>query len=115
MRLALAQLSAGLDRQDNLRRVLEAMDQAKAKGAEVIAFPELAIDRFFPQREHDSSAASCAEPIPGPAADAVGLKLHAQGIRSAILKFANLPLRFAIPNTKLLAIFAGHHKQFNGL
>jgi predicted amidohydrolase len=74
MRLALAQLSAGLDRQDNLRRVLEAMDQAKAEGAEVIAFPELAIDRFFPQREHDSSAASCAEPIPGPAADAVAGK-----------------------------------------
>ena len=74
MRLALAQLSASLDREANLRRVLEAMDQAKAAGADVIAFPELAIDRFFPQHEHDSSAASRAEPIPGPTADAVAAK-----------------------------------------
>jgi len=74
MRLALAQLSAGTDRQANLRRVLEAMDQAKAQGAEVIAYPELAIERFFPQRENDEKAASCAEPIPGPIADAVAAK-----------------------------------------
>lgn len=74
MRLALAQLSAGTDRNDNLRRVLEAMDQAKDQGAEVIAFPELAIDRFFPQHENDTTAASKAEPIPGPAANAVAAK-----------------------------------------
>jgi N-carbamoylputrescine amidase len=54
--------------------VLEAMDQAKAEGANVIAFPELAIDRFFPQHEHDETAASKAEPIPGPTADAVAAK-----------------------------------------
>ena len=74
MRLALAQLSAGLDREANLGRVLEAMDQAKAGGADVIAFPELAIDRFFPQNHQDPSAASRAEPIPGPTADAVAAK-----------------------------------------
>ena len=62
MRLALAQVSAGLDRNENLRRALEAMDQAKAQGADVVAFPELAIDRFFPQLEHDDTAASKAEP-----------------------------------------------------
>ena len=74
IRLALAQLSAGLDRDVNLKRVLHAMDQAKAENAAVIAFPELAIDRFFPQHEHDSSAEMCAESIPGPTADAVAAK-----------------------------------------
>jgi N-carbamoylputrescine amidase len=74
MRLALAQLSVGKDRNHNLSRVLEAMDQAKAQRAEIIAFPELAIDLFFPQRENDENAANCAEPIPGPSADAVAAK-----------------------------------------
>ncbi len=74
MRLALAQLSASTDRNENLRRALEAMDHAKDDGADVIAFPELAIDRFFPQREDDETAATCAEPIPGPTADAVAAK-----------------------------------------
>ncbi len=74
MRLALAQLSASTDRNDNLRRVLEAMDRAKAEGADAIAFPELAIDRFFPQHENDETAASRAETIPGPTANAVSAK-----------------------------------------
>jgi len=50
------------------------MDQANAAGADVIAFPELAIERFFPQHRQDATAASRAEPIPGPTADAVAAK-----------------------------------------
>jgi N-carbamoylputrescine amidase len=71
MRLALAQQSANPDREDNLARALTAMEAAKKAGADLIAFPELAIDRFFPQHENDPTAEGRAEPIPGPTADAI--------------------------------------------
>ncbi len=80
MRLALAQLSASADRDANLRRALAAMDQANESAAEVVAFPELAIDRFFPQHERDTTATSLAEPIPGPTADAVAARSKALGL-----------------------------------
>lgn len=71
MRIALAQLAAGPNRQSNLERALEAMRRAKTAGAELVAFPELAIDRFFPQRPGDASARDLAEPIPGPTTERV--------------------------------------------
>jgi N-carbamoylputrescine amidase len=77
MRLALAQQAAGPDRPENLRRTLEAMERAADAGAELVAFPELAVDRFFPQHENDPAAAARAEPIPGPTADAVAAKARA--------------------------------------
>ena len=74
MRIALAQQSASPDRNSNLQRALDTMDRAKAAGADVIAFPELEIDLFFPQHPDDPTAAGCAETIPGPTADAIATK-----------------------------------------
>ncbi len=74
MKLALAQQSAGPDRESNLGRALAAMDSAKEAGADVVAFPELAIDRFFPQHERDAGARGIAERIPGPTSDAISRK-----------------------------------------
>ncbi len=74
LKIALAQLSAGLDRGANLERALDAMDRAAAAGAGLIAFPELAIDRFFPQRPRTNEAALAAEPIPGKTTDRVAAK-----------------------------------------
>lgn len=71
MRIALAQLSASEDRQANLERALAAMRRAAASGAQLIAFPELAIDRFFPQHRSNPMAASLAEPVPGPTTERV--------------------------------------------
>jgi beta-ureidopropionase len=65
MRLALAQLAAGPDRQANLERCLAAMDQAKSHGADLIAFPEVILDRFFPQHAGNREALMLAEPVPG--------------------------------------------------
>ncbi len=70
MRLALIQNSCTLDRAENLRRALASMERAKAAGAELVAFPELAIERFFPQHEA-ANARRIAETIPGPTADAI--------------------------------------------
>ncbi len=77
MRLALAQLSAGPDRESNIVRALEAMDQAKNAGADVVAFPELAIELFFPQAKQNEQAKKDAETIPGPLADRISAKAAA--------------------------------------
>ena len=69
MRIALAQLAAGPDREANLARILDAMDEARAGGADLVAFPEVILDRFFPQEKDDPRALDLAEPIPGPTAD----------------------------------------------
>ncbi len=74
MRIALAQLSASPDRAANLARALETMTAAKRAGADLIAFPEVVLDRFFPQVPGDREALKLAEPIPGPTADAVAAK-----------------------------------------
>lgn len=74
MRIALAQLSASPDRAANLARALEAMTAAKQAGADLIAFPEVILDRFFPQVPGDREALKLAEPIPGPTSDAVAAR-----------------------------------------
>ncbi len=74
LRIALAQQSASLDRADNLSRALAAMEHARNEGAELIAFPELAVDRFFPQHPNSPSAAKSAEPIPGPTTERIAVK-----------------------------------------
>ncbi|MBI4420187.1 MAG: carbon-nitrogen hydrolase family protein [Gemmatimonadetes bacterium] len=71
MKIALAQQRADPDRQANLTRADAAMDRAATAGAQLIVFPELAIERFFPQRSRDEKAHDLAEPIPGPLSDAI--------------------------------------------
>jgi N-carbamoylputrescine amidase len=50
------------------------MERARDLGAGLIVFPELAIDRFFPQHERLAEASKLAEPIPGPSTKAVAEK-----------------------------------------
>ncbi len=73
MRLALIQNHCSPDRDENLGRALSSMEQAKESGADMVVFPELAIDRFFPQHE-EWNAHEIAEPIPGPTTRAIGAK-----------------------------------------
>ncbi len=80
MRLAMAQLPSGEDRGRNLLRCLEVMGEAKAQGAEVIVFPELVLDRFFPHRRGDETARALAESIPGPATDKVAARARELGL-----------------------------------
>ena len=76
MRLALIQNHCSPDRDENLQRALDSMEQAKESGADMVVFPELAIDRFFPQHE-EWNATDIAEPIPGPSTNAIGAKAKA--------------------------------------
>lgn len=80
MRLALIQQHAGPDRAENLQRALAAMGEARGRAADVCAFSELAIDRFFPAERGCSWAPEVAETIPGPSADSIAARSRELGI-----------------------------------
>jgi len=70
MRVALIQQHATTDRQENLRRGMDAARRAATAGAELITFAELAFDPFYPQRPSTGRNGDLAEAIPGPTTDA---------------------------------------------
>ena len=72
-RLALAQLSSGPDRDANLERAVAAMSEAARRGSNVVVFPEIVLDRFFPAKHCavGERPSDRAERIPGPICDAV--------------------------------------------
>jgi beta-ureidopropionase len=80
VRAALAQLAASPDRAANLTRALEVMGEAKQAGADLIAFPEVILDRFFPQVPGDRKALDLAEPIPGPTSDRIAERARELGL-----------------------------------
>jgi predicted amidohydrolase len=65
MRIALVQQRATLDRESNRQRALEAVAEAARRGAQVIAFAELAFEPFYPQEHARPELLALAEPIPG--------------------------------------------------
>jgi predicted amidohydrolase len=66
MQIALVQQRASADKQANVERGLEALQVAAANGSQLIAFAELAFERFYPQRPAGPDFANLAEPVPGP-------------------------------------------------
>jgi N-carbamoylputrescine amidase len=71
LRIALIQNRAGPDRAENLEQALGSMRAAREAGADLVTFPELALDRFFPQYRTCGWADAAAEPIPGPTTNRV--------------------------------------------
>ena len=84
MKIALAQQSAGPERAENLARTLAAMEAAARAGADLIAFPEVILDRFFPQYRSEGPfggrARDLAEPIPGPTTERLAERARALGL-----------------------------------
>ncbi|MEJ2546411.1 MAG: nitrilase-related carbon-nitrogen hydrolase [Gemmatimonadota bacterium] len=80
MRIALIQNEPGPDRVENLERALASMRAARKAGAALVAFPELALDRFFPQYRTCGWADAVAEPIPGPTTDRVAALARELGL-----------------------------------
>ena len=71
MKIALVQQVAGSERAENLERGLAALARAAEQGAHVVAFAELAFERFHPQRPAVPGYERLAEPIPGPTTEAL--------------------------------------------
>jgi len=80
VKIALIQQRASHDKSDNIRRGLEALDEAAANGAAVALFAELAFERFYPQRPADHDPLRLAEPVPGPLTKAFADRAQRHGI-----------------------------------
>ncbi len=80
VRIALAQLHASGDREETLGRALDAMDRAADAGARLIAFPEVALDRFFPQHRRSEGSAVAGDPIPGPLTERISSRARRLGL-----------------------------------
>ena len=70
MKLALVQYQPTHDLEASVKRGLEAVEEAAAAGAKLIAFPELAFTPFYPQNCATPASIDLAEPIPGPTTEA---------------------------------------------
>ena len=70
MRIGLVQQHATHDRQDNLERGLQALEDAAAGGADLVCYAELAFEPFYPQRPADEDPKGLAQEVPGPVTDA---------------------------------------------
>src|SRR6516162_9781984 len=68
--LGLVQMRCTTDPAANLRRAVEKLHEAAAKGAQIACLPELFRSQYFCQKE-DAALFDLAEPIPGPTCDAL--------------------------------------------
>jgi beta-ureidopropionase len=66
VKIALIQQHASRDRRNNVDRGIEALEEAATHGAELVAYSELAFDRFLPQHPASAATLAHAETIPGP-------------------------------------------------
>jgi N-carbamoylputrescine amidase len=69
VKIALVQQSAAADKERNVVRGLASVVQAARSGAQIVAFAELAFERFHPQRPAAGDPRDLAEPVPGPTTD----------------------------------------------
>jgi N-carbamoylputrescine amidase len=79
VKVGLVQTHATDDPADNLRRTLALIDQAAAKGAQVVCTQELFMGPYFCQEE-DAALFDLAEPVPGPTTEALQRKARQRGI-----------------------------------
>src|SRR5919106_1748916 len=69
--VGLVQMSMSADPDENLRKAVARVAEAKAKGADVVCLPELYRSPYFCQKE-DARLFDLAEPVPGPSTEALG-------------------------------------------
>jgi N-carbamoylputrescine amidase len=80
MRIALVQQHATAGKSKNVARGLTALDTAAANGAELVCYPELAFERFHPQRPAGADVLTLAEPVDGPTVCAFQDRARALGV-----------------------------------
>jgi N-carbamoylputrescine amidase len=80
MKIALVQQAADHDKSVNVSRGIAAMEEAARAGAELVAFAELAFERFYPQRPAAPSPWRLGESVPGPTTELFGRKARELGV-----------------------------------
>ena len=66
MKLALIQERVLDHKSVNIEKSVAAVRRAVADGAQLIAFPELGFEPFYPQHQATDAVRELAEPVPGP-------------------------------------------------
>jgi beta-ureidopropionase len=89
-RIALAQVAAGEDRAKNREEAIALIKVAASGGADLVLFPEMGFDRFFPQYRADPRFFDWAEPVFGPAAGPTMTQLQSVARESGIAIVPNL-------------------------
>jgi N-carbamoylputrescine amidase len=72
-------MSCSPDPEENLRKAVHFVEEAAARGAQVVCLPELFQAQYFCQRE-DIALFDLAEPIPGPATERLAEVARTRGI-----------------------------------
>ena len=80
VKIALIQQTASHEKADNVRRGLAALETAARGGAQLVAFAELAFERFYPQRRAEPQPWRLGEPVPGPTTEAFCRRARDLGI-----------------------------------
>jgi N-carbamoylputrescine amidase len=80
VRIALVQHSASTDKADNVRQGLQALERAARDGAHLVVYPELAFERFHPQRPAAPGFLQLGEPVPGPTTDRFSRRARELGV-----------------------------------
>jgi N-carbamoylputrescine amidase len=70
-RLGLAQFACSTDVNENLQKAIEKIREAASAGAQIICLQELFRSQYF-CREENAELFELAEPVPGPATEAIG-------------------------------------------
>lgn len=104
MRIALAQFTAGPEKEANLRRMLDLTGQAASSGARLVLFPECSM-LHTPQ---DESPAPLAEPLDGPFVTALAgaARRHGVGVCAGVFERSPEPERAF--NTVVVIDPSGH-------
>jgi len=87
VRIALAQVAVGPHREDNVQRALHMMDDAAQAGAELIVFPEMSVDPFFPQYRSEKRFFDWGVSVPGPLTDRFQERAAGLGLATVINLF----------------------------
>jgi N-carbamoylputrescine amidase len=77
--VALVQMSMSSDADDNLKKAVARIHEAKKKGADVVCLPELYRSPYFCQKE-DARLFDLAEPVPGPSTETLGRAAREAGV-----------------------------------
>jgi N-carbamoylputrescine amidase len=78
------QQRASADKAANVQRGLLALDAAVAEGGQLVCFPELAFEPFYPQKPATADVRQLAEPVPGPITDAFAAAARRYGVVVAL-------------------------------
>jgi beta-ureidopropionase len=87
LRVALAQVAVRPEREENVSRALRMMADAAGAGAQLIVFPEMSVDPFFPQYRAEKRFFDWGVPVPGSLTDRFQEEAAGLGLATVINLF----------------------------